>query len=161
MSRIRGHVFSQEEFPIGRLVPIRADYDSQEKILEFLVPSHSEERKDTVYGVEVDVLTGEVACGCTWWACELNTDDGRSKGIAGRKQAGTYLETAAMATTPRVYLCPSILRLPSGLCYHCKRVRAWLKAHDLYNAIETHAKEQEDRLKARLERQELRRTQAA
>lgn len=137
MSRIAGHVFTQQEFPCGRLV-MTADYDSQEKIMTFKMPSLSRPKK-RVYGLELDCMTAEIACGC-------EADDYKETYKLGRRRdvQGTYAEIAAKALG--YHLLPLITRRPKGLCVHANRVRQFLKRHDLYEAMLTIQQSLENRL---------------
>lgn len=114
-AEIQGHVLSQKTHPCGRLV--KCNYDSQRKVMSFDVPSLS--RKDRVYGIELDCMSGQIACGCEAFSDYRNT----SRCPYRDKEAGAFLE--------HVYarLFPLITRRPSGLCPHARKVRLWLKAH--------------------------------
>lgn len=123
MSRIQGHVFTDK--PFGRLVltnpwVFEPDYDAGEKIAMFVIPSHSRGNSRT-YGVELDYLTGEIACACEWFESKMKTN-------AGRDKYGTYLEHRCKAVTGK-RLLPLITRKPKGMCWHCQAVRRWVKRH--------------------------------
>lgn len=127
--RISAHLFTQEEQPCGRLVPLTPHYDSQTQIIEFLVPSHDPKRKERVYGLEIDARTGECACACE----DFFYRRAPRKNIVAY---GTYLEQIALLYKGK-QLKPLITRKPSGLCPHARRARQWLKRHDIYQHIET------------------------
>lgn len=121
MSRVRGHVLSQVEFPCGRLVQMPVHYDAQEQIMEFTVPSLS--REDRVYGLELDMVTGEVACGC-----EAGDDFRNARRMPYRlDEAGTPAEL--LAKEKGRFLLPLVTRRPMGLCAHARRVRAYIVRH--------------------------------
>lgn len=140
MSKPKGHVLSQESHPCGRLVVVAA-YDKAEQMMEFLVPSLS--RPEIVYGVEVDALSGQCACGC-----EAFTMFREAHRMPYRWQAqATYAE--ALAKTQKKKLMPLITRKNSGLCPHLRRVRQWIQRHHLMN----HFREREAWLTEILEKQ--------
>lgn len=111
---IQGHVFTQAEQPVGRLV--RVDYDGQRRVMGFLVPSLSRPR---VYGLELCCRTGQICCGC-----EAYQDFRNSRSMPYRREvAGTFLEQLY----PAIY--PLITRDPRFCCPHARRVRQWLQRH--------------------------------
>lgn len=121
MSRVRGHVLSRAEFPCGRLVATPVHYDSQEQIMEFTVPSFS--REDRVYGLELDMVTGEVACGCEAGDCFRN-----ARRMPYRlEESGSRAEQ--LAKEKGRFLLPLVTRRPMGLCAHARRVRAYVARH--------------------------------
>ena len=127
MSRIQGHILTQTEFPCGRLVMTSPNYDSAEKVINFIVPSDS--RVARVYGIEVDCLTGEIACACEDFEI-------RKRWKCGRRNFGTYLEHRAYHVA-RISMLPSVTRTHKGLCKHCRRVKRWLQRHGVLEHIKT------------------------
>lgn len=123
MSKPQGHVFTQESHPCGRLV-VTADYDAAEQMIEFLVPSLS--RGDRVYGVEIDALSGQCACGCEAFSVFRNA---HRMPYRWQKEA-TYAEI--LARTQGKSLLPLITRKISGLCPHLRRARQWIQRHKLF-----------------------------
>ena len=119
MSRISGHILTQEDFPCGRLVALDADYDEAEKIMEFRVPSHT--RKSRVYGIEVDMYTAEIACPCEGFRDFREA----SRMPYNRNAVGRYVEH--LARTKKKSLLPLVTRPPRGLCIHARKVREWLR----------------------------------
>jgi hypothetical protein len=107
-------------------------YDSQEQIMEFLVPSHS--RGKRVYGLELDMQTAEIGCGC-----EALSEFREASNMPYRRDAaGTMLEQLAAAKGKR--LLPLITRPPRALCPHAKKVRLWVLRQGLmpyFNARES------------------------
>lgn len=124
VSRITGHIVNEQ---LGRLVA-DADMDVAEKVLTFRIPSLS--RKGRSYIVEVDLLSCEVAC-----KCEAFSTYREAALMPYRKNAaGTPLEHLARA---KGYgLLPLITRAPRGLCCHSRKVRSWLRRHDMFQYFE-------------------------
>lgn len=139
MARITGHLTTQAERPCGRLVPIQPDYDAGEKVLEFTVPSLS--RGNRVYVVEVDALSGEVACPCE----ALKDYREASRMPYNREVGGVYLEQ--LARVKGYKLLPIITRPARALCPHARKVQAWLKRNGHFHYF----KQLEERLIERAE----------
>ena len=140
MSRVKGHIFTQEEMPCGRLVPLQATIDGSEHIAEFLVPSLS--RGGRVYGVELDLKTGELACGC-----EAFRDYRECSRMPYRRDsAGTFIEH--LAVTKGKHLLPLVTRPPRGLCPHTRRVREFIRRHGFLSYFKEREKWLEERLAA-------------
>lgn len=111
---------------------ITADFDSAERIAEFVCPSLS--RPDRNYVCEVDFISCECACGCEAFHDYRET----SRMPYRRAVAGVYTEQVAMMKGK--YLAPLITRPPRCLCPHLRLCRRWIKAHGLYEhfvAVET------------------------
>ena len=139
--RVKGHVLTQEDFPCGRLVAIHADYDSAERIMEFRVPSIS---RDRVYGLELDVVSLELACGC-----EAFQDFREASRMPYRRDSvGTFLEHLARAKG--FPMLPLVTRPPRGLCPHSRKVRDFVMRHGWMHLF----KQQEECLIQRLQEKE-------
>jgi hypothetical protein len=126
------------EFACGRLT-MKADYDSAERKMSFLVPSLS--RGERVYLVEVSTRTAECVC-----ACEAFQFRGARNSPYHIDKVGVYAEH--LARTKGENPKPLITRNPKGLCPHCRRVRSWIKRHGLWGAVLTVEKSFIDRLEA-------------
>jgi hypothetical protein len=124
----RSHLIS-----VGRLARVKTaaiaeyildqDYDSAEQIMTFLLPSVS--RKDVIHMVQVDALTGECLC-----SCEAMSEYREAGRMPYRRDAvGTMAEH--MARQKKQRLLPLIVRPPRALCGHIRRVREWVRRHDL------------------------------
>lgn len=124
MSRVRGYQFTQETHSCGRL--FKAEYDAGEKIMTFVCPSGS--RDNIVWGLELDCLSLEIACGCEAFQFR---NSGRSK--LNRQTSGAFAEHEAYARGKR--LLPMITRLPKGCCPHMFKVRRFLKSHKIWPAV--------------------------
>ena len=127
-SRPQGRVFTQAECPIGRLtctsdeaLARTAAYDCSEHMMSFLAPSLSDKNK--VYGLELCVLSGQIACGCP------ALDDFRNaRKMPYRVEvAGTMAEQEARLRGQ--YLLPLITRAPKSLCPHARKVRRFIQRH--------------------------------
>ena len=115
MSRIEGHRLERKLFPCQRL-KVTVHYDSQMKLMEFHIPSGS--RKAITWGLELDCITTEIACGCE--DREYRTET---------KKARDYqhlIEKLAWEKHHKRFK-PSVLRPDKGLCPHARKVKAYLK----------------------------------
>lgn len=119
---IEQHRGNQASWPVGRLSPLKADYDIQTKTIQAYVPSMSE--GDLVYLVSVNAATGEAICGCKGFECIYSARK-------NKEAYGVFIEHTGLTKWP------SITRLPSSLCPHLRKMRLWLKRHGIYQHIET------------------------
>lgn len=148
MSRIEGRVVSPSSFSSSRLVRVNtasanggiltAEYDSHERVLTFAVPSGSRE-DERMYLVEVDTDTWEIDC--ARWRDPADPDypfcetwHYRKASKNGREKYGHHLEL--LAHEKGYWYLPVVLRGPSGLCPHCRKVRAWLMRHGFREPME-------------------------
>lgn len=121
--RVRGEVLPASQFPVGRLV--KADYDSAERVMTFLVPSLSRKEQRT-YSLQLDCQTAEISCPCEAFGQFREA----SRSPYRRSEHGVYAEQVA-----RGKVGPMITRKKAGLCPHCQRVRTFLQRHKLWGAI--------------------------
>ena len=119
MSRITANIFTQYEYPCGRLVML-SSYDSAERVAEFVMPSLS--RGNRVYKLEVDCISCEVVCACESALCNLHS-------LTHREEYGTALEILALQKG--YWYLPTITRRREALCIHSQRVQRWFWRHGL------------------------------
>ena len=122
-----GHVLSPEAFGYGRFVCLsnflEVDYDCAQQVITFVAPSAS--RPGTrVYGLELAVGTGEIAC-----ACERVPNFVMAR--KNKRDIGTYAEV--LAAQNGLYLKPLITRMAENLCPHQRAAQRWVKRHRLFD----------------------------
>lgn len=146
MSRIEGRLLSQKTHPCSRLVVPEFHMDSAEQTLETTVPSSPDD--DLVYGIVVDLKTGE-------WHCPCLDCFYRRKTKKGREEFGVYVEH--LARIKGKTLLPLITRTRPGFCKHGWKVREALRRRGLLPAF----KAIEESFSVRLEAMPTKREYAA
>jgi hypothetical protein len=125
VSRITADIFTQVEYPVGRMV-MTQHYDSAEKIAEFVMPSLS--RSNRVYKIEVDCISLEICCACESALCNLHS-------LKHRSEFGTELEK--LAVEKGYWYMPTITRPYRNLCIHARRVKRWFWRRGLGEMLES------------------------
>lgn len=129
------HRGTQSQWPVGRLVPLKPDYDSSSHLIQAHVPSGS--RDNRVYLVSLNCETAECICGCEAYEYRVSA-------LKNRGELGVFLEHTEHPNGKPWW--PLITRNPSGLCPHLRKLRLWLKAHKIYQHIENVVRIHEERM---------------
>jgi len=134
---------------VGRLCRVSAyglkegildlDYNSHEEIGTFMIPSRK--RHHIIHVAQVDFVSGECDCGCEDWKTRQKIGKTYYWGAVG-----TDLEKKAHEMGFNRF-ASTICRTNSGLCFHLRKCRAWLKRH-CWDLIEIRQQELTERLEA-------------